>query len=714
MAVCETTFGARLIGPDMARLCVLAVAAVAVIAIPKSQAVDTSSNAAETEAVTVTGEATEESLTSVSPEESAKQKTQIPGAFAVKTVDDMELGRASNFEDLLQRTPGVFLQSENGSEVSKISIRGSGITSEDEPLGVMFLMDGLNLNQADGETVLEDFEVASLNYAEVFRGADAFKYGALTLGGAINLVPLTGYNAAPFQVRLEGGSYGFFRGDMSGGAVQGKFDEFGAIAFREREGFREHSREDTEILFADLGYKINDEVENRFYLTLDRTDRNLPGGLTKSEMEGDPSQANPLAVAQDWNKELSNIRLADKLSIRTDEIQFDVGAYWFHHDIENRGFFSPDFREGIEQFYSDNFGANLNFVSHHELFAKRNILTIGVSPQYEDEPTQNYENIFGHTGATTSRGIGSSINIPVYLEDQLFLTPRLSILAGAQAIFAERDFQDEFFTDETGNQSNRQNFWGFNPKLGAIYEINRTTQAFVNVSRSWQPPSLDNLVDFDEGPNSSVVYTPLSPQHAWTIEIGTRGGYSRFEWALSLYRSWFRNELLEINDAVGNDIGTSNVPRTNHQGIEASLEVELLRNILVPKRSNHAGDRLSFDQSYTLNDFHFDQNTVYGDNRLPGIPVHVYEAQLLYQNPFGFYASPTIQCNLSHYPVDEANTLFADSYVLLGFRAGFRQSNGFSVFIDCRNLTNQHYASAIDVIADARTEQCAISFIVES
>jgi len=714
MAVCETTFGARLIGPDMARLCVLAVAAVAVIAIPKSQAVDTSSNAAETEAVTVTGEATEESLTSVSPEESAKQKTQIPGAFAVKTVDDMELGRASNFEDLLQRTPGVFLQSENGSEVSKISIRGSGITSEDEPLGVMFLMDGLNLNQADGETVLEDFEVASLNYAEVFRGADAFKYGALTLGGAINLVPLTGYNAAPFQVRLEGGSYGFFRGDMSGGAVQGKFDEFGAIAFREREGFREHSREDTEILFADLGYKINDEVENRFYLTLDRTDRNLPGGLTKSEMEGDPSQANPLAVAQDWNKELSNIRLADKLSIRTDEIQFDVGAYWFHHDIENRGFFSPDFREGIEQFYSDNFGANLNFVSHHELFAKRNILTIGVSPQYEDEPTQNYENIFGHTGATTARGIGSSINIPVYLEDQLFLTPRLSILAGAQAIFAERDFQDEFFTDETGNQSNRQNFWGFNPKLGAIYEINRTTQAFVNVSRSWQPPSLDNLVDFDEGPNSSVVYTPLSPQHAWTIEIGTRGGYSRFEWALSLYRSWFRNELLEINDAFGNDIGTSNVPRTNHQGIEASLEVELLRNILVPKRSNHAGDRLSFDQSYTLNDFHFDQNTVYGDNRLPGIPVHVYEAQLLYQNPFGFYASPTIHCNLSHYPVDEANTLFADSYVLLGFRAGFRQSNGFSVFIDCRNLTNQHYASAIDVIADARTEQCAISFIVES
>jgi iron complex outermembrane receptor protein len=163
-------------------------------------------------------------------------------------------------------------------------------------------------------------------------------------------------------------------------------------------------------------------------------------------------------------------------------------------------------------------------------------------------------------------------------------------------------------------------------------------------------------------------------------------------------------ELLELNDRFGNDIGTTNVQRSIHQGIEATLEIELLQEIFIPKQGSLSGDRLSFDQSYTLNDFHFDRDPVYGDNRIAGIPIHVYEAQLLYQSPFGFYAGPTLQCNLSRYPVDEANTLFADSYVLLGFRAGFRRNNGFSVFIDCRNLTNQRYASSIDVIADARTE----------
>src|SRR5204863_1461396 len=134
---------------------VLAITAVAIIGIQIAQAAETSNNPAETEEVTVTAEANG-SLTSVSPEESSKQKRQVAGGFTIKSADEMKLGRASNFGDLLQRTPGVFLQSENGAEVSKISIRGSGITSEDEPLGVMFLLDGLNFNQGDGESVLED------------------------------------------------------------------------------------------------------------------------------------------------------------------------------------------------------------------------------------------------------------------------------------------------------------------------------------------------------------------------------------------------------------------------------------------------------------------------------------------------------------------------------------------------------------------------------
>src|ERR1051325_5038093 len=224
---------------------VLSITAIALVGIQNAEAAESPAEAAEVEEVTVTGEATG-SLTTASPEESAKQKQQVPGGFTINSSDEMKLGRATNFEDLLQGAPGVFAQSENGMEVTKISVRGSGITGEDEPVGVMFLLDGLSYTYGDGEAILEDFDVNSLSHAEIFRGAAAFKYGALTLGGAINLVPFTGYDAAPIQSRIVAGSFGYFRSDVSGGAIEGPVDEFGAISSRLRDGFREHSSENTE------------------------------------------------------------------------------------------------------------------------------------------------------------------------------------------------------------------------------------------------------------------------------------------------------------------------------------------------------------------------------------------------------------------------------------------------------------------------------------
>jgi iron complex outermembrane receptor protein len=134
----------------------LSITAVALAGIENAWPAEVPAQPAEVEEVTVTAGAPESS-TSASPAKSAKLKTQVAGGFTIKSSDEMNVGRASNFEDLLQRAPGVFLQSENGAEVSKISIRGSGITSEDEPLGVMFLLDGMNFNQGDGESILEDF-----------------------------------------------------------------------------------------------------------------------------------------------------------------------------------------------------------------------------------------------------------------------------------------------------------------------------------------------------------------------------------------------------------------------------------------------------------------------------------------------------------------------------------------------------------------------------
>lgn len=622
----------------------------------------------------------------------------------------MDRGRASNFEDLLQQTPGLFLQSDSGTEVTRISIRGSGILSDNEPLGVQFMLDGLTLNQADGEAILEDFDLATVKYAEVFRGANAFKYGSMTLGGAINLVTMTGHEADSPRIRVEGGSFGYFRGQISSGGSSGRTDYVASLMGRASQGFREHSQENTERFLGDVGYRINEQLENRFYLMAGRVDRELPGGLTKDEMNDSPRQANKDAVAQDFAKKWDFVRLADKISFRNGPQEFDAGVFWFHRNMEERGFFEPNFRQGINAFYSDNVGAGLNFVTHQELFGRRNTFTAGVSPQFEREVSQNFENLSGHRGPTTALGTTIALNVPLYVENQHYLTKQLSVLLGMQTIYAQRHFEDEFPRDDEGDQSHEQTFHGWNPKIGLIYEIDKRNQVFANFSDSWQPPSFDNMIDFADGPNSSVVYTPLEPQRARTLELGTRGEHGWFQWELSLYHSRLRNELLELNDARGNEIGAVNVARSYHQGIEASFDIELLGPALSDRKERDAEDRLTFTQTYTLNDFHFDADSVYGDNRIAGVPTHFYEAGVLYATAAGFYAGPNLRCNLARYPVDQANTLFADPYALLGFKIGFQSRRGVSVFLEARNLTDKHFPSAVDPIADARTVSAAQIF----
>jgi iron complex outermembrane receptor protein len=90
---------------------------------------------------------------------------------------------------------------------------------------------------------------------------------------------------------------------------------------------------------------------------------------------------------------------------------------------------------------------------------------------------------------------------------------------------------------------------------------------------------------------------------------------------------------------------------------------------------------------------------VYGDNRIGGIPLHVYEAELMYEAPCGFYAGPNIQANLTSYPVDQKDQYYANAYWLLGFKIGYAsqwKKLKYQVFVEAKNLNNEIYATSVD------------------
>jgi iron complex outermembrane receptor protein len=660
--------------------------------------------------VTVIGTNEAGSLTSPSFSRAVEKKRNIPGGFTVQGVDPMYQGRVSSLEDLFQNAPGLVMLSENNVEVSKVFIRGSGVFSGDEPIGVQYLIDGLTLNQGDGEIILEDFDVSTIKYAEVYRGANALQYGALGLGGAVNFIPYTGYDAPLASVRLEGGSFGFFRGQVSSGDVDGPFDYYVSFSDRSRDGYRDHSRESTQMLFSDFGYKLSGQLENRFYVIADQTDRQLPDALTLQQMQKDPQQADTNAISENFRKNWTYLRLADKIAFESGGESADLGVYYWHRNAYEPNLYiqdlanpENDFNQGIGAFWADNYGGLFNSVTTSEMFGHDNIFTIGINPSAEREVNSYYANLNGSQGPATGNDTEWSLNAIGYAQNQFYLTEKLSLVAGLQAAYVVRNFYDGYTnsTPQDLNQSAKLDFRTLNPKIGLIYELTDKDQIYANFSRSWQPPSFDDMVSFGTGPNTSQTFTPLEPQIAWTAEIGARGEDGRFQWELSLYHSWVRDELLdEFNPSTDAEVGGVNIPQSYNQGIEAGFDIRLLDSIFVKEDKNQFGDRLTLRQNYTLSDLHFDNDPAFGNNRIAGVPVHDYEAQLMYEAPNGFYAGPNVQSILTSYPVDNSNTLYAPAYTLLGFKIGMQLGKCFSIFFEAKNLLDERYASSVDPISD--------------
>jgi iron complex outermembrane recepter protein len=83
---------------------------------------------------------------------------------------------------------------------------------------------------------------------------------------------------------------------------------------------------------------------------------------------------------------------------------------------------------------------------------------------------------------------------------------------------------------------------------------------------------------------------------------------------------------------------------------------------------------------------------------------------LSYARPDGFHVSAVVDWVPAGAWADDANTLRAPGYTLLGLQAGLDLRNGVSLFVDARNLTNRRYVSDISTLADARTASTAIFY----
>ena len=629
------------------------------------------------------------------------QLRDVPGGTHYIDMDSVQQGRVSTNEDVFKYQAGVYAKAANNEGV-KLSIRGSGLNRGPgaHASGLYEMFDGLPLT-GPGGTPYELKDPLWQSRVEVLRGANGFDQGALALGGAVNYVTRTGYDAPKLQLRYELGSRGYGQREISSGQVSGDADYYISLTDSESDGYQHQSAGSGKGVAANFGYRFNPDLETRFYLRYRETTNDTPGKLTRNQISHDPEAANTLNVARDSKRlQPGSTWLANKTTLQLDD-NSRLEAGLAYHD------YPMDLREGTNRLkvaYTDISGT-LNYIRQDTLFGHDSKTTVGLRTTQAMPNNGTSEYVRTPAGNTASYAPGTKTRDYSYLGsdtvlhvgNDLELMPDLWLTTGLAAIYTRRETEVTY--PDTGTPVS-QHDWDYAPRIGLRYDFTPQLQVYGNLSRSVEPPHAWSMIwgsnkYFPQGSGPATGLqregVKLKNQTATTLEIGGRGEQWFGEWDLALYRSEVRHELLAVETqaqtATSNAvIAEANASPTVHQGVEASLQSDLW---------SHQGGKLSLRQAYTFSDFHYRDDDRFGSNTLPGIPRHYYQAQVRYSHPSGFYTSLNTE-HASRVAVDYANSYYAAAYTLLGATFGYdAPKQDWQAWVDLRNLTNRRYANTV-------------------
>lgn len=660
----------------------------------------------------------------------AERFQALPGGVTLVQQQDFPDTANLTIARALESAPGVVVQSFfGGNDQPRIQIRGSGLQQNPVERGVLMLQNGLPINRADGSYIVGFANPQQAAAIEVYRGYMANRLGATVLGGALNFVSPTGSTQPGGQLSLSGGSFGQISAGGQAGFRKDNVDGMIQFDTSQRDGFRVYNDSERNAVNANIGIKHSENVSTRLFMGYTDLKFDVAGPLPKAAMYADPRQVHggpvviggvgtvpgPNVLRDKPMREASQFMAGSRTTATSGAHLIDAAVGYTYTDDT----FRFPISSGIRTTEGGDFTGLLRYAFNPgfnvlPLFEATGQYTIGSADR------GNFINQSGATGAkfgeseldASTLSLFAGFNIPIW--ENVTLSPAISYA------HATRDNNDTYslttrpWIQYFGNNPNvlqatgsrptvstsyAHSYDGWSPSLALSYRLDNVQTYFAAVSRSFEPPTHDDLLATVNGtPNSSPGRNPQQPlaaalfstpnleaQTATTVEGGWRGRTAQFSWDAVVYYSWVDNELLSLRDGTGAPLGAVNADKTTHFGVELGVGAALT-------------DKLSARVVYTYQEFRFDNDPLRGNNRLAGAPSHLVNAMLQYQATDRWRIQGAVRWSPDKTPVDNMNTLYADSYVVVDLRSEYKVNDTISIFGEITNVFDETYASSTLIV----------------
>ncbi|UII29531.1 TonB-dependent receptor [Fulvivirga maritima] len=634
----------------------------------------------------------EVALTEVVVQGFEMERPLVEQSAAVAHLSGHELSRfkETSMVDAFNTVPGVRME-ERAPNSYRISIRGSSLRSPFGVRNVKIYWNDIPYTAPDGTTALNLLDLSNISDVDIIKGPAGSMYGAGN-GGVVRLNnDLSSFKNGIATAEYMVGAFGLSKYRL---ALQQplKSGNIAASYVRQKsDGFREQSASEREVFQWSGSWDLQDDNHLNFNLLYTDLYYELPGALTAEQVAEDRTQARP-------GSEELNASIRQKALFAGVSYDYSLGQHWeaTTSGYVNTSDFDDPFNTDYKKETQFGYGGRTSFSFNHKLGRHMHLEWVsGGEYQYSKTSADNFGNVGGEPDT-------------LRFSDDLFVKQYFLFTQ------AELQFPKDFFLTiglsqnhlnydinrkadmATGNAYDRErNFdpvWV--PRVALLKKIGASQALRAAVSYGFSPPTIDEVRT-----NEGSINLNLDAERGTNYEIGYRGTWwhERLNTDLTFFYFLLDETITTYTSPQGVTL-FRNAGKTDQKGVEIAINYDVIR------KPSDIINLVRLAHSYTGHFFKFkdylQEEDDFSGNDLTGVAPITWVNTLAVESSLGIYLNVTHQFT-DEIPLNDANTVYQDSYHLLSGRVGWRKafSNQWNleIFAGVDNVLDQEYSRGNDL-----------------
>lgn len=632
---------------------------------------------------------------------------------SITKLDKMELKRSTGLflDDAINiNIPGVTMQRRSVSGGQQFNIRGygngvrgtNGANSNFDGQGYKVYLNGIPVTDAEGITVMDDLDMASIGNVEVVKGPSGTLYG-LAIAGVVNLNtirPEKGKTSVGEDVLI--GNYGLRRYTTHFQMGTDRSSLLLNYGYQKVDGYMVHTASKKRFFNAAGNFNVSEKSAINFYAGYSDSYDQRGGELTITQYNTKDYSGNPAYIQRNAHSAITSFRMGvghtytfnNHFSNTTTLFgsaasnNSSSAAGWTDKDPMNYGF-----RSTIDAHFQLTENITLGGITGMEA-QKQNAQVVGYNMKADPANPTGYFKI----DTMRSNQLYITGTKSIFTEWTLGLPQNLSVTAGVGMSTMDINLNDRFVRPNIARPMNyRRSYKGMVSPHFAINKVfTREISLYFSYSKGYKAP-VSSYFFVPVSPSVGFVDSSLKPEIGNQFELGSKGSFlhDRIMYQLTVFNAIFSNKMTAVAVPLNPPaVGTAytyvaNGGKHNDKGVEALVKFiayqsgkGILRLVQPFANATYSKFRYEDYKIEKLKSPPSSDTTIdYSGKPVAGVAPWVINLGVDIQAAYGIYASFTYSYK-DGMPISSDNLNRATSYNLLNAKLGLRQNFGGRVDLD--------------------------------